>query len=204
MKGEVYGRWTVIEAGPPTKGYKKRVFCRCKCGREVLVLYQNLTRGLSNGCRKCSRRYVKNYHGLSNSKTYSVYIQMIERCHNESHPSYNNYGARGIHVCQKWKESFLNFIEDMGEAPDGLSIERINNNKGYFKSNCRWANWVDQCRNKRNSIQIGEVCNGWVILRRGERKKTYWIRCSHCMRERCIQSCNFRRVVKCKCTMENY
>ncbi len=79
---------------------------------------------------------------------------MIRRCHNPKSDNYTNYGGRGITVCARWRESFLNFIDDMGGRPDGMSLERINNDGNYEPGNCRWASARDQAANRRNTITV--------------------------------------------------
>lgn len=73
---------------------------------------------------------------------------MLSRCENPNVPAYKNYGGRGITVCASW-HSFANFLRDMGERPAGLTLDRKNNEKGYYKRNCRWANWEVQQNNRR-------------------------------------------------------
>jgi len=197
LSGKRFGFWTVLRRAPNDKNSHTAFFCRCDCGNEVIVLALSLTRGTSTKCIKCSQKYRHTFHGMSLSKTYSVYIQMIERCHNPKHASYNNYGERGIYVCSDWQESFKNFLRDMGEAPLGLSIERIDNNLGYSRENCLWVTWKEQCRNRRNTIHIGEINNGWEILDYHQfEKKTYVMKCNQCNFVRKIKSCNFRRMKK--------
>lgn len=198
LSGKRFGHWFVINRGP-NSGEKTRYFCVCDCGKEVLVYGVNLTCGYSTSCLSCAQKRRECFHGMSNSKTYSVYIQMVERCHNPSHKFYPYYGGRGIYVCDHWKDGFKNFLKDMGEVPEGLSIDRIDNEKGYSKENCQWTTRKEQQRNRRNSIKIGEIHNGWEIVSRSDKHKTYVIQCIECKKNRDILSCNFRRKYKCEC-----
>lgn len=85
---------------------------------------------------------------------YNIWIGMKCRCYNKNSDSYKNYGGRGIKVCKRWRESFENFSTDMGRRPSGKTLDRINNNKGYLPSNCRWASKIDQARNTRKNRKI--------------------------------------------------
>lgn len=89
-------------------------------------------------------------HGMHNTKTYHVWENMKARCLNKNNPSFNDYGGRGIGICDQWMK-FENFYSDMGEAPQGRSIERIDNSLGYEKGNCRWATKAEQQWNRRVS-----------------------------------------------------
>ena len=97
--------------------------------------------------------------GVSRSKnsrlrrTYMVWVNMRQRCRNKNNPEFPNYGGRGIGICDEW-ESFKAFVNDMGLKPDGLSIERNNNDANYCKSNCTWATQLEQCHNQRKNVTI--------------------------------------------------
>lgn|SRR3990167_4368280 len=93
-------------------------------------------------------------HGMRHTKIYAVWCAMKARCKNKQDKQYKNYGGRGITVCDRWK-SFKNFYEDIGEEwQEGLQLDRIDNDEGYYKENCRWATHLEQARNTRKNVWI--------------------------------------------------
>ena len=157
MTGEKYGRLTVIERS----GYKGRHItwkCRCDCGSETIAIGQNLKNANTLSCGCLNAELVKTRgitHGMRDSQEYNSWRALIERCTNSAHPTYRNYGARGITVCSRWRESFSAFYSDMGPRPSPKhSIDRINNALGYEKTNCRWATKLEQCNNMRTNTLI--------------------------------------------------
>lgn len=109
-------------------------------------------------CVKHYKRFVRNgdplitrneRHGKSFSKEYISWHSMKERCLNKNIISFKNYGGRGITVCKRWKNSFSNFLKDMGNRPSGTSLDRINNDGNYELNNCRWATPIQQANNQR-------------------------------------------------------
>jgi len=87
-------------------------------------------------------------HGMSKTRTYRSWEAMKYRCNSPKHPKYENYGGRGISYCKEW-EDFMNFYEDLGDRPEGTSLDRIDNDWDYCKENCRWATIEEQNRNRR-------------------------------------------------------
>lgn len=155
LEGQKFGRWLVLERSHANSHYSYFWSCVCDCGTRRNVLQKSLLSGLSRSCG-CLKREVASEtskkHGLSNTKEYKIWAGIKDRCHNPDTPSYKNYGARNIRVCQRWLDSFEDFMEDMGERPSPLhTVDRINNNEGYFPSNCRWATRKQQQRNSRQN-----------------------------------------------------
>lgn len=127
--------------------------CVCDCGKTVNVRLNDLQNGNVKSCG-CLKKLGNNIvHCKSKTKEYQTWARMKDRCYNKNHPDYKDYGGRGILVCDSWKNSFINFYNDMGEKPSkNHSIDRINVNGNYEPANCRWANNKEQSRNKRNNI----------------------------------------------------
>lgn len=155
MLNTSFGRLTVT-----SKADKPRHWvCLCACGNTSIVRADHLRAGITSscGCAASEQIILRNIasakHRLCDTRTYKSWQSMRTRCLNKRSDQYPDYGARGITVCSRW-ESFEAFLEDMGERPDGHSIDRIDNDKGYEKSNCRWATMRDQENNKRNNVLL--------------------------------------------------
>jgi hypothetical protein len=147
LTGQTFGRFIARE---PIRHLGLRAWlCDCVCGNTSRVLTRDLTKGNSRSCG-CAQA---TQGGQSKSRAYIAWRNMLMRCTNPSHPQYDNYGGRGIKVCRRWK-SYINFREDMGQPPLGLTLERKNNVKGYNPGNCMWATYAAQARNKRVTRMI--------------------------------------------------
>lgn len=129
---------------------ENKYLCRCDCGNQKTFTAHQITSGNVKSCG-CLRREGRNpRHGMSKSRTYYSWASMMSRCYNEKVKDFKNWGGRGIRVDERW-HLFDNFYADMGEKPDGLSLDRIDNEKGYGPGNCRWATRLMQQQNRRKT-----------------------------------------------------
>jgi len=149
MIGNSFGRLTVIEEVKPSW-----FLCVCKCGTTATVRRCRLLKGHVQSCGCLQSEWRQNIgktrlvHGQEGTLVYKAWVMMHQRCKNPKNSAFHYYGSRGIKVCARW-ESFQNFIDDMGERPKGMSLERKNNDGDYEPGNCVWATAAEQSKNRR-------------------------------------------------------
>ncbi len=160
LSGQRFGRLTVT--GPAERGGDggKRWICRCDCGTATTVRAANLTQGYSKSCG-CLARESKlarfTTHNMTGTPEFVIWKGMHSRCRDMGNSGYALYGGRGITVCERWSK-FENFYADMGQRPDGMTIEREESNGNYEPSNCRWATPTEQANNtsRNKMIAVGD------------------------------------------------
>lgn len=156
--GMRFGRLKVISFDNLYTKHKEKLYtCECDCGNITYVIKGSLVYGYTKSCGCIHSAVVsKNFstHKMSGTKIYRVWKAMKKRCQNPKDARYQDWGGRGIIVCEKWK-TFEGFYKDMGSTyKEGLSIDRINVNSNYCKENCKWSTTDEQANNKRNTIVV--------------------------------------------------
>lgn len=154
ITGLIFGRLTVLSFAGRNRFSQSQWLCRCICGNTKIVTAAHLNNGhtRSCGCLKIdlATSRVKT-HGLSKTRTYDAWLNMRKRCNDPKNQNYHDYGARGIEVCCSWNTSFISFLDDMNVCPYKMTLERRDNDMGYFKDNCYWATRKTQANNRRST-----------------------------------------------------
>jgi hypothetical protein len=156
LTGRIFNRLTVVK-----ELKNKKWQCVCSCGKSTIVFSNNLARGHTQSCgclakemsaQNLLKRIVT--HNSSHSRLYSIWSGMKQRCLNKNHHAYIHYGGRGITICMEWRNDFLKFQKwaRLNGYKDNLTLDRINNNKGYLPKNCRFATAKEQSSNRRDCI----------------------------------------------------
>lgn len=148
--GDKFGRLTAIKFDHRDKRSNQYWIFQCDCGNKKVLCVSEIKKGHTKSCG-CLRKEMMTKHGMARTRTYKSWEAMKIRCLNKSNKDYKYYGGRGITVCKEWL-IFENFYKDMGDRPQGKTLDRIKNDKGYFKSNCKWSTSKEQANNRRNNL----------------------------------------------------
>lgn len=157
ITGQKFNRLTAVRFSHKGKWGKQHWLYACECGKVKVTTKGDVTRGKTRscGCYQVEKITKHGFGGRKPTSEYNTWQGMKKRCLNPNNPGYKYYGGRGIKVCDRWKDSFPNFLEDMGNKPTKEhSIDRIDNNKGYSKANCKWSTILEQANNMSKNIRI--------------------------------------------------
>ena len=186
MTGQKYGRLTVVEMVDANEHNQRVWSCVCECGNSTNVVGSQLRYGMTKSCGCLAAEFRSQFgtltnktHGMANSSIYRIWRSMMDRCYLQTSHAYNRYGGRGITVCERWS-NFENFYADMGSKPNGMSLERTDNDGQYSPENVHWASAKEQSNNRRSNVRYEYGEENLTIAQWAEKAgipmKTLWSR----------------------------
>lgn len=169
ISGKQFGYWTVLYKDKSRKGNRNSFYvCKCKCGKIKSISRSSIVSGKSKSCgcwESPNKKGINSTHGMSKTRLYHEWLSMRRRCKNPNDKSATSYYQKGIRVCDEWDSDFSAFRDwalSNGYA-DNLTIDRIDNSKGYNPYNCRWITSEEQQQNKTNTIYIEYNGKVWCL-----------------------------------------
>lgn len=169
LSGLRSGRLSIISVSHKIKNHYWWL-CKCDCGNEVIISGMRLKSKKTKSCGCIAKKQ----NGLSQSSTYRTYKAMLQRCYDSKVPHYKRYGAKGIKVCDRWLDSFFNFLQDMGSRPENCTLDRIDNKGDYNPTNCRWATLKKQANNRAGNHIISAFGQKMTLTEWAEKMKINW------------------------------
>lgn len=168
LSGEKFGHWTVLYKDAPHSGARNSYYvCKCDCGNIKVLTRSSLVSGRSKscGCVKERKLGINSTHGMSKTRIYHEWTSMRRRCRSTKGASAKDYALKGIKVCEEWDSNFIAFRDwaYSNGYSDELTIDRIDNSKGYSPENCRWVSFSDQARNKTNNVIVEYNGEQWCL-----------------------------------------
>ncbi len=182
LTGQRFGRLHSLSLAGKNKHGQLMWHCQCDCGESCVSLGFVMRKGEKQSCGCLQREATASVnlsHGMAGTPIYAIYRSMMQRCYDQNSTAYDRYGARGINVCEKW-QTFEGFYEDMGDKPDGMSLERKDNDGDYCPENVVWATAKQQANNTRGN-RVLEYCGRKQTMTQwaeefGLKPQTVWAR----------------------------
>lgn len=154
IAGKKFNKLTAIKFSHMDENYCQFWLFKCDCGNEKIIKMRNVELGTTVSCT-CHIRKLTTKHGYTNNPVFNIWKKIKARCHDSNDQAYAYYGGRGLSMSEEWKDSFDTFVRDMGVRPSkNHSIDRIDNDIGYSKENCKWSTKHEQQMNRRNTIYV--------------------------------------------------
>lgn len=157
LTGQRFGLLTVRERAGVAREKKAAWLCDCDCGGTRIVCSRELRNGQTRSCgciRRATAGALNRTHGKCKTREYNSWMAAQMRCYNPKAYKFSDYGGRGIVMCDEWRKSFVQFLQDMGNCPAGHTLDRINSDGNYEAGNCRWATYSTQTNNRRVTVHV--------------------------------------------------